>query len=395
MKALDPANFERKADELAARYPQAAVYGVDPYGASFIDVPAEIASRFSHRLRGDQPLELMSPGHEDEGAALFVECRQNGEARGATSMMCPDDSTCELHLLNAGEWVLGVVVSHPAPLDSLGSRRAQTQIDAQSAAASPEAEELTGAASSGAAAMLSTEEAPSASQAPVAPPIPVAAELAETMVDDSPTIDLRTSAPSVAGAAVAADLVSTPSLGLGLASAELDAIAGEWGVDAPPADDGQSASDTMVVHLDAVGLIRDVNAATVSGLGRTREQLIGTKLSALLYPDDVGPTTSSWVELVRTPGGTRQFKCRYLRPDGEIIWVEQHDVNKLETSEHVIVSRLAPMTTEPVDQSPASISATDEPGSSTLTPAPVAIATGAAAANPGVCLLYTSDAADE
>jgi diguanylate cyclase (GGDEF)-like protein/PAS domain S-box-containing protein len=68
-------------------------------------------------------------------------------------------------------------------------------------------------------------------------------------------------------------------------------------------------------------LIVEVNAATSRILGRSRAELVGSSLVALVHPDDADATLGAFGVL--GDGTTRQSEvlARSVRPDGSIVWV--------------------------------------------------------------------------
>ena len=114
MQALEHAAIEARLQSLAAEAPEAAIYCVDPYGAHFVDIPAAARKLFRWSLSADSPIELMETDHRVAGAELFVICRKTGSARGTVRLADAPDTEVDLHLLNGGDWVIGVAIDLPA-----------------------------------------------------------------------------------------------------------------------------------------------------------------------------------------------------------------------------------------------------------------------------------------
>lgn len=110
MRALDHRELETQASVLADRHEDASVYCVDFVGAAFVPVPDEIARHFAWRVSARSPIELMAADFRTDGTDLFVECRRAGTATGVVRFADDPDTDAELHLLNRGDCVIGIVV---------------------------------------------------------------------------------------------------------------------------------------------------------------------------------------------------------------------------------------------------------------------------------------------
>ncbi|MDY7105295.1 MAG: diguanylate cyclase [Actinomycetota bacterium] len=100
-------------------------------------------------------------------------------------------------------------------------------------------------------------------------------------------------------------------------------------VDGPPitppelGDPGEhDAVNWMILALDDNGLITDVNGRSTEMLGYSREELVGRAPVELLHPDSVGDSIGLWIRLRQAPGTTASSRRRWLRRDGEEIWLE-------------------------------------------------------------------------
>jgi diguanylate cyclase (GGDEF)-like protein/PAS domain S-box-containing protein len=65
----------------------------------------------------------------------------------------------------------------------------------------------------------------------------------------------------------------------------------------------------------------EVNEALCAILARTREELVGTSLFEITAVEDRGTTVSAFARVVQGKGFV-EYEKRYLRPDGDIVWVE-------------------------------------------------------------------------
>ena len=86
-----------------------------------------------------------------------------------------------------------------------------------------------------------------------------------------------------------------------------------------------------IVDQAAVGIGREdlggrltlVNDGLCLILGRARRDLLGTQVMALTHPDDIAASIAAARELLAT-GHPYTLEKRYLRPDGEAVWVRLH-----------------------------------------------------------------------
>lgn len=81
----------------------------------------------------------------------------------------------------------------------------------------------------------------------------------------------------------------------------------------------QAASGIALVSTD--GCFIDLNPALCELLGRSREELIGANVMDITHPDDIAISKEAIRSVAEGGVHKLQFEKRYLRPDGEIVWV--------------------------------------------------------------------------
>jgi len=75
-----------------------------------------------------------------------------------------------------------------------------------------------------------------------------------------------------------------------------------------------------IVQTDLNGRITLVNKCYCDITGRTAKELAGLKMQDLTHPEDVGPS-ACLLKKLKEEGRGFVIEKRYLRPDGEIVWV--------------------------------------------------------------------------
>jgi diguanylate cyclase (GGDEF)-like protein/PAS domain S-box-containing protein len=107
---------------------------------------------------------------------------------------------------------------------------------------------------------------------------------------------------------------------------------------APPSDDMDiermvgllnRAADVVLV-LDADATVVFANAAVERTLGYQRSEIVGTKGTAILHPDDVPVISGTLGALMARPGGSATFDYRGLHKDGTWRWFESIVMNWLD-----------------------------------------------------------------
>ena len=106
-----------------------------------------------------------------------------------------------------------------------------------------------------------------------------------------------------------------PRNGLGRAGGALfepGATTGEWSFDAP----------IGLVLSESTGRIVRVNRVFCDIVGRSETALVGLAHAHLLHPADGAAEDTALHELLTTRSARRRLEARYVRPDGEVRWVE-------------------------------------------------------------------------
>lgn len=78
---------------------------------------------------------------------------------------------------------------------------------------------------------------------------------------------------------------------------------------------------TGTVRKSMLAVITDVDERTTRMLGWTREQMIGTRSSEFIHPDDQERAIANWMELLSRQDAQR-VRLRHRRADGSFAWVE-------------------------------------------------------------------------
>ena len=88
-----------------------------------------------------------------------------------------------------------------------------------------------------------------------------------------------------------------------------------------PLDLAFCAAAIGMALVDMQGRWVRVNSALCDLLGRTESELIGTTYQAISHPDDTELATKYLASCVTAGSGTASIEKRYLRPDGQVVWV--------------------------------------------------------------------------
>jgi len=80
---------------------------------------------------------------------------------------------------------------------------------------------------------------------------------------------------------------------------------------------------------DELSIVCDVDDAATKVLGRSREELLGTRTLDLLHPDDRPLAIANWMEMLERPDSTQRTLTRHLRGDGVYVWMEATSENRL------------------------------------------------------------------
>ena len=84
---------------------------------------------------------------------------------------------------------------------------------------------------------------------------------------------------------------------------------------------GFERSPIGLVLVTTEGRIITVNPAMCELLGRSEAELTGLNIAEVSHPDDVGPGRDAMARMIADEASTYQAEKRYVRPDGEAIWV--------------------------------------------------------------------------
>ncbi|MFC7531807.1 diguanylate cyclase [Actinoplanes sp. GCM10030250] len=97
---------------------------------------------------------------------------------------------------------------------------------------------------------------------------------------------------------------------------------------------------TMV--KDQVAKVLEADPAINLVLGWEAAELLGNSTLELVHPDDRGRAVKSWMDLLASPvGSARRVRLRHLHRDGEVIWFEITNHNRLEGDRpHVLAEML-------------------------------------------------------
>ncbi|MGA4552476.1 PAS domain-containing protein [Methylorubrum aminovorans] len=90
---------------------------------------------------------------------------------------------------------------------------------------------------------------------------------------------------------------------------------------------------------DLEGRFTDVNETYCSIVGRSREQVLGSRMIEITHPDDRARNAPAFAAAARD-GTAFDIEKRYLRPDGEIVWV-RNSVSAVRFDDGTIAAMLA------------------------------------------------------
>jgi PAS domain S-box-containing protein/diguanylate cyclase (GGDEF)-like protein len=108
-------------------------------------------------------------------------------------------------------------------------------------------------------------------------------------------------------------------------------------------------SDDLVVGVVLVGRdgrIRQANAAACELLGRSRPDLVGLTWPQITHPEDRSASESAVARLCSGRAHTVTFDKRYVRPDGEVVWMRVTSSLALVDGDQVFVTQLQDATAE-------------------------------------------------
>ena len=79
---------------------------------------------------------------------------------------------------------------------------------------------------------------------------------------------------------------------------------------------------TVQMTRDAVGVITSVDDGIFGLLGWRSEQLVGSPSTEFIHPADQSSAVAAWMDMIRSPGRTRNWRGRYQTAGGTWRWVE-------------------------------------------------------------------------
>ncbi|MEV6303344.1 diguanylate cyclase [Actinoplanes sp. NPDC051861] len=103
----------------------------------------------------------------------------------------------------------------------------------------------------------------------------------------------------------------------------------------------------VTMRKDQVAKVIDADPAIGLVLGWEAADLIGNSTLDLVHPDDRGRAVKSWMDLMGAPAGeARRVRLRHLHRDGEVIWFEITNHNRLEGDDPHVLAEMLDITDE-------------------------------------------------
>lgn len=123
---------------------------------------------------------------------------------------------------------------------------------------------------------------------------------------------------------------------------------GQGGVEAHKRLRQTVAEPARIARIRKSGLatIVDVDVATSSILGWTREEMVGHRSLEFIHPDDQGLAIENWMELIANPGPARMVRIRHRSKDGDWIWFEMTQTNQLEGDSPCVLTEMVNISKE-------------------------------------------------
>ena len=114
---------------------------------------------------------------------------------------------------------------------------------------------------------------------------------------------------------------------------------------------GRTATDDVPrlgrTRKDSRSVFVGLDADAERMLGDPPGGLLGTSSRELVHPDDQGLAVSSWLEVLRSPGGSQRARLRMRRGDGDWLWVDVLNHNRLDDpAQACVVSDLVDVSEE-------------------------------------------------
>jgi diguanylate cyclase (GGDEF)-like protein/PAS domain S-box-containing protein len=100
----------------------------------------------------------------------------------------------------------------------------------------------------------------------------------------------------------------------------------------PPAvaEDMPYLARFAVQRKNDTAVFLEVDDATTSMLGWSRDDMVGHGSLEFVHADDRASAVESWVDMLASPGCTRRVRLRYLHSDGHAVWLELTNHNHLD-----------------------------------------------------------------
>jgi diguanylate cyclase (GGDEF)-like protein/PAS domain S-box-containing protein len=112
-------------------------------------------------------------------------------------------------------------------------------------------------------------------------------------------------------------------------------------IGAPSAEPLLFRPRSCTMWRNELSVICDVDDATTKILGRSREELIGTRTLDLIHPDDRPLGIANWMEMLARPGLRQHALLRHRRPDGTYVWLETSSDNRLaDPSSRLVITQM-------------------------------------------------------
>jgi diguanylate cyclase (GGDEF)-like protein/PAS domain S-box-containing protein len=130
----------------------------------------------------------------------------------------------------------------------------------------------------------------------------------------------------------------------------LEALTGRTDEGGPQALDTVPVSRTprtATVRKSMLAVITDVDERATRMLGWTREQMVGTRSSEFIHPEDEERAVANWMELLSRQDAQR-VRLRHRRADGSWIWVELENQYQAadDPADAVIVTQMSDISDE-------------------------------------------------
>jgi diguanylate cyclase (GGDEF)-like protein/PAS domain S-box-containing protein len=89
-----------------------------------------------------------------------------------------------------------------------------------------------------------------------------------------------------------------------------------------------------VVRRNAAGNVIDADMAISRLVGWSNEELVAAQTIDLIHPDDHERAIENWLETLSAPYAETRWRGRHKRPDGEYVWLEFTNCNRLDDPQY-------------------------------------------------------------